>query len=205
MDPITVVRLPEASVAEAGEVLARAFFDDPLWTWIEPDDERRRQMLPWFMTMSTRYGQLAGEQYTTAGRIMGVAAWSPPGADEDLDPDGSRTGFNEAPAHMGEDALRRFLAMVEHQSAVRRQSMQQPFWYLPSLGVDPPFQRQGVGSALLAPVLDRADADSLACYLETEKAENLRFYGKRGFRVLVEDVNPGRGPRWWGLRREPAC
>ncbi len=204
MIPLKVVRLADTSLAEAGEVLARSFFDDPLWTWIEPDDERRRQMLPWFMTMSTRYGQLLGEQYTTQGPVMGVATWAPPGVTDDLDPDGTRTGFNQAPARMGEEALRRFAAMLEHQAAARRQAMPQPFWYLPTLGVDPPCQRQGVGSALLAPVLQRADADGLSCYLETEKARNVAFYEKHGFQVVVEDVNPGGGPPWWGMRRLPA-
>jgi ribosomal protein S18 acetylase RimI-like enzyme len=76
-------------------------------------------------------------------------------------------------------------------------------WYLPTLGVDPPRQGQGVGSALIQPVLSRADAEGLLCYLETETAGNVAFYERHGFEVVVEDDLPRGGPHFWTMKREP--
>ena len=77
------------------------------------------------------------------------------------------------------------------------------FWYLLTLGVDPPRQGRGIGSALMRPVLTRADAEGLPCYLETEKERNVRFYGKHGFEVVAQGEGPAGGPAFWTMKREP--
>ena len=61
-----------------------------------------------------------------------------------------------------------------------------PHWYLGILGVDPAWQGRGAGRALLSAFLARADADGVAVYLETDREENVRFYGGAGFRVVGE-------------------
>jgi len=59
----------------------------------------------------------------------------------------------------------------------------QPHWYVSSLGVSPSVQGRGVGGALLAALLERADREEFPTYLETDRARNVAFYGARGFRV----------------------
>ena len=76
-------------------------------------------------------------------------------------------------------------------------------WYLFYLGVTPAQQGRGMGSALLQPVLARADAAALPCYLETGVARNLRFYERHGFQVVAEGVLSHGGPRLWAMLREP--
>jgi ribosomal protein S18 acetylase RimI-like enzyme len=60
-----------------------------------------------------------------------------------------------------------------------------PHWYLGTLGVDPGFQGMGVGTALARSWLARVDHDGVAAYLETDRAENLPFYGRLGFRTVA--------------------
>ena len=55
----------------------------------------------------------------------------------------------------------------------------------------------------MAPVLARADADAIRCYLATHKEINVRLYERHGFRVVVDDVVPDGGPRYWTMLREP--
>lgn len=62
----------------------------------------------------------------------------------------------------------------------------EPHWYLATLGVHPDAQRRGVGHALVAPLLQRADEDGVATYLETDRAANLPFYENLGFQILEE-------------------
>lgn len=49
-------------------------------------------------------------------------------------------------------------------------------------------QRAGLGTRVLLPVLDRADADGTACYLETSDPANVAFYEWLGFAVRDEAV-----------------
>ncbi|HXW38401.1 MAG TPA: hypothetical protein VEJ44_01805, partial [Acidimicrobiales bacterium] len=76
-------------------------------------------------------------------------------------------------------------------------------WYLQLLAVDPIAQRSGVGGALQRQIYPSADQDGLACYLETQKAENLAYYGRFGYEVDHELRPVRRGPPLWTMRREP--
>jgi ribosomal protein S18 acetylase RimI-like enzyme len=80
-----------------------------------------------------------------------------------------------------------------------------PHWYLESMGVDPSFQRKGVGGRLLAPVLKIADRDRIDCYLETADPRNAAYYARHGFEVETEALQlvPG-GPPHVAMRRRPA-
>src|SRR5208282_2975696 len=51
---------------------------------------------------------------------------------------------------------------------------------------EPARQRRGLGGELMRPILERADRDNLACYLETENQRNVPFYLKQGFEVIVD-------------------
>ena len=75
---------------------------------------------------------------------------------------------------------------------------------MPRLGVEPDRQGQGIGSALIQPVLGRADAEGLPCYLETTKERNVTFYRRHGFDVVAEGDLPDLGPPFWTMRREAA-
>src|SRR6476469_4891261 len=68
---------------EAGpiaEALARAFFDDPVFSWVLRDDPRRMRPLRSGFDLFLRRGWLDEEEtYTTAGAVGG-GVWDPPGA-----------------------------------------------------------------------------------------------------------------------------
>ena len=72
------------------------------------------------------------------------------------------------------------------------------------LGVDPAWQRQGIGEALMHPVFAGADPDGLCCYLEAPTAGNARYYARRGFRLLAETNVPDSDVHVRLMRREAA-
>jgi predicted N-acetyltransferase YhbS len=76
-------------------------------------------------------------------------------------------------------------------------------WYLMVLGVDPAKQGSGIGGSLIEPVIARADAAGVFCYLETFTASNLRFYKRRGFRIAAGGNIPNGGPDFWAMIRHP--
>lgn len=66
-----------------------------------------------------------------------------------------------------------------------------------TLGVEPSRQGQGIGSWLIAPMLQRALSASLPCYLETMTELDVAFYRKNGFKVAREvDLIPGELHMW---------
>ena len=83
-----------------------------------------------------------------------------------------------------------------------RHPQDRPHWYLFILGTEPAAQGRGLGSALLAQVLARIDADGMPAYLESSNERNLALYGRHGFEITSEVTIPG-GPRIWPMWREP--
>ena len=74
------VRLAEAQVAASGAVLARAFADDPLFTYSLADPVERERLMPPFLAAWTRYGLLFGVVDVTARPVEASAIWLPPDA-----------------------------------------------------------------------------------------------------------------------------
>ncbi|HLM63568.1 MAG TPA: GNAT family N-acetyltransferase [Acidimicrobiales bacterium] len=81
----------------------------------------------------------------------------------------------------------------------------EPHWYLVVLSVRPERQRQGLGSRLVEPILDRADCDGVACRLETPDPANVGYYRRFGFEVTdaAFAALPG-GPPLTTMHRPPA-
>ncbi|MEX2245434.1 MAG: GNAT family N-acetyltransferase [Dehalococcoidia bacterium] len=201
--PYLVEPLTDAGIADAARLLTGAFLDDPLWTWLIPDRERRRALHPISAIASVRWGLLAAETYVTVPPA-GVAIWVPPAAHNiDLDPDGSRTGWSEWERSAGPEIISKFEAMVDVQRPAREQAHDGPGWYLAWLGVLPDAQRTGAGSALLRHMFRRTDAEGMPCLLETENEANVKYYQRHGFRLMHEGVIPLGGPPFWTMKRDP--
>ena len=64
-----IVRMTAPQVEEAGDMLGRAFFDNPMALYLLPRRERSGATLSWMFETITRYGDLYGEVYTTSGKI----------------------------------------------------------------------------------------------------------------------------------------
>jgi ribosomal protein S18 acetylase RimI-like enzyme len=200
MTAITV--LAHADLPRAAATLARAFHDDPIFEWALPDPERRALVLPVFFAAVTRVAMYHNETYTTPD-IPGVAVWYPPDPPPATRSQVKESGMLDLPDAFGRDDYERFRAGIDVLEHLHKRDMAQPHWYLGVLGVDPAMQGRGIGSALIAPVLDRADAARLPCYLETEKEINVAFYRRHGFEVIVEDSVADGGPRFWTMVRWP--
>lgn len=197
--PLTRTQLPAAAAA-----LASAFFEDPSWVWAIPDDAKRRSVQSWFFRVAVDYGLRYGEPYTDEHAACG-AIWLPPGATAMPPLRLMRVGLLLMPLKAGPSSFSRLVAMGRALDERHKQDVQGPHWYLWLLGVDPARQGHGLGSALVRPVLDRADAGGVVCYLDTTLERNLTFYRPLGFEVVFAGRFPKDGPAYWTLRREPGA
>jgi ribosomal protein S18 acetylase RimI-like enzyme len=168
-----------------------------------PDAVERTRLLPDVYARMIRFGVLTGEVYVTAGALEGVALWLPPNAKwtrENIE----ASGMHETATLIGNDAYQRYREVVGREWQARERDMTDACWYLFLLGVEPDRQRRGLGGALMRPVLERADKERVACYLETENQRNVAFYLKQGFEMIVNGEEAGgSGVRFWTFRRTP--
>jgi len=198
------VRLEARLFKRASAVMGRAFQDDPGWQYLIPEDARRLRLLPTFFSIVVRYGLCYGEVYTTPA-LEGVACWLPPGNTTPLFSRLARIGIRDARLglELGWAGFRRYMVMEAYVDAAHKQCAPGRHWYLWAIGVDPACQGQGIGGMLMQPVLARADAGGLPCYLETSKETNVPFYRKYGFTVVSEGVVPKSDLRVWTMLRKP--
>jgi ribosomal protein S18 acetylase RimI-like enzyme len=196
---VEVVRLRPDQLGEASTVLARAFQDDPAWTWVLPDPARRAALLPWLFRMS--FEVMDAELWTTPGRVRGAARWLPPGRAQMRVGVGLRA-YVATPLRLRE-ATSRFFAYGRSVDNARGRAATGPHWYLAGIGVDPPEQRKGIGSALLEPGLAAAADAGLPCVLLTNAERNLAFYERHGFEVVLETDGPDGPPHAWAMVASP--
>jgi ribosomal protein S18 acetylase RimI-like enzyme len=192
----------KATLADAprlAQALASAFQDDPVMAWIFPDQHRRRRVLPAFMEFRLR--RLAfphDEVWMTAGGAA-AAVWLPPPGRWQLS---RRQQLRLLPPLVRFLGLRTASILGGLECMEARHPHDPPHWYLFILGTEQAAQGRGLGSALLAQVLARVDADGPSAYLESSNERNIALYGRHGFEMTNEVAIPG-GPRIWPMWREP--
>jgi len=202
--PIDVRPARRSDVPALARALGRAFYDDPVMTWLQPDAGRRSAALPGFFAALARHhflagaGAGAGADVAVAESGIGAAAlWDPPG------------GWHHSPREqlaMMPAAIRAFRghlgagrALTEAMQAVHPE---EPHWYLAIIGSDPSVRGTGCGYALMRARLDRCDAEHAPVYLESSNVDNIAYYNRFGFEVTGEIVMPD-GPTLWPMWRQP--
>lgn len=195
-----VRKAAQAEVGALARALGRAFQDDPVFTWVLPDERRRQRTLaPGFELFLRRIWIGLGETYA-GGDAVGGAIWHPPGlwrlsSREQLC---LLPGFARVWGRTTPRALRSLLALEGGHPA-------EPHYYLAVLGVEPAEQGRGLGSQLMHPVLSRCDRDGVGAYLEASSPANCALYERHGF-VVTSAETIGRGaPPIWRMWREPGA
>jgi len=200
--PVATRAMTRSDYPDVIAVTARAFWCDPLVDFFCRDMLHEYRLLPAVFGVYLRDLLGPGAEVRVAdhgGRPRGVAGWMAPGAfPRPTLRETRRTAGSLAVLARGRHrmkALRLFLEVDRHHPV-------EPHWYLSLLATDPTVQGRGIGSALLAPVLDRCDRQATLAYTETQKEANVSWYARAGFEVTGEIRLPDT-PTVWCLRRSP--
>jgi ribosomal protein S18 acetylase RimI-like enzyme len=181
---------------QVSRTLAYAFHDDPVMTWVTPNELARRQTGPSIFLLVAEALAHHDETYTTDNGA-GVALWVPPGqppiAEHEEEAFGAR--LEEI---MGADMER----LGPLMTVMDERHPHEPHAYLWFLGVHPSWQGHGIGSALLDDAFDRLDRDGTPAYLEATSTHNVRLYQRHGFEVTGILTEHGGAPLWQ-MWREP--
>lgn len=179
IEPIAPWHAPRART-----VIARAFADDPLMTWLFPTDdwtvERRLDaiaMLYWpsvetYCAAGSGHVALVGEQ------IVGVALWSVPNSFRT--PDALPLASTVASLLIGEKQRQLASAM----KAARDMGKPPATPYLHDLAVAKDRQNEGIGSRLLREGLKSYGSEG--AWLETTNSRNHAVYERAGFDIISE-------------------
>jgi hypothetical protein len=202
MHPVNpAVRIRISQIDLLGNVLTRAFYDDPGVTYIIPDAHARRQVLLWFFnSVAIRASRLCGEVFTTVD-VDGGALWISPGVELTIGQT-VRTEMLSLPLKLDRSSVTRWINVNKHLESVRRHTAERLHWYLLAFGTEPS-TGNAIRRSLMAPVLATADWDLRSCYVETFREEDLRFYEECGFRIAGAGQIPNGGPNFWTLIRPP--
>jgi L-amino acid N-acyltransferase YncA len=87
---------------------------------------------------------------------------------------------------------------------MERRHISEPHIYVRTVGVRTELQGQGLGSKLMQPTLERADAAGLPAYIEASSERSAALYERLGFVHLGVFELPDGGPRVWPMRRPAA-
>ena len=191
-----VRKATEADLPAIIDAMAHAFYDDPVFTWLFPDDEKRfAQSRKYFMGRARTLIK-QDEIYTVEGGAA-AAMWARPGDWHDPPLDVARQFAALLPA-----LWKRVPRSLAGLREIEERHPRKPHWYLSVLGTHPERQGEGIGSALLQPVLSECDRLEIPSYLETGKERNVHFYTRHGF-VVTEEIRMPDGPPMWLMWREP--
>jgi GNAT superfamily N-acetyltransferase len=199
---------PRPATVDDVELLARiaaeGFEADPVLGWVFQDGAQRLEQLV------VLFRGLAEDTLTPQSVVhvlddASVAFWRDPtfehgrmaadrveeagqGADADAD---------ERP--FSDDELARLAILGD---VMREAHPHEPHWYLNVVATRPSHQSRGLGAAVLQPVLARADAEGVPCYLESTNPRNRTLYYRQGFEDL-DEIHLDGGPSMLQMWRLP--
>jgi len=197
------MRVRPATRSDHGPIaaaLAAAFAADPPLSFLIPDERRREALLRRHFSASLPLYAASGAVWV-AGDGSAAALWVAPG----LYPFRLREELRVARARL--EVFGRWARRgIGAQRAIdRHHPHDPPHWYLDYIGVEPVGQGRGLGSALLAPMLARCDAERRGAYLNAGSPRSRDLYLRHGFEVRSEFRLPFGGPPLWRMWREPGA
>jgi GNAT superfamily N-acetyltransferase len=176
-----------------------AFHRDPLWSWICPDPLRRREQHAEIFGLYVECALPNQGVWMTDAGPAAVAVFSAPGkrelseqAEARLERFLRRALGAHAPAVL--ETFERFEAAIPEDPA---------FYYLSFLGTQPAARGKGLGTALLAELVEQADREGRPAYLESSNPSNDPLYERLGFEARDRFSTPDEMHTVTTMWREP--
>jgi GNAT superfamily N-acetyltransferase len=170
-------RAAPEDVRRLSGVMADAFFEDPIFGWLMPDDTKRAARLRRYFAIELRHFALVRGCVWTTSDLAGAALSLPPGA--------WRAPLRVTLLEGGVFGVHLSRA-ARMAAAIEQHHVREGHCYVRDVGVMPAMQGNGLGSALLGPTLQRCDREDLPAYLEASSERNAALYARLGFELIDE-------------------
>lgn len=207
--------IARTDIEPTARLLAQAFDDNPCYAFMHPRADLRRADLVAFFERNLRWREplrLTFVARDPRGEVIGTGSLEPPG--------GVPATLGKALAHwvwptLRDQGLHTLTRIVRAERAFAREQQLAAggpaYWYVHAVAVRPDMQGKAVGAAIMQRLLDelraRVGAAAVPVVLATQRAANLTFYARLGFRVrhqaTLGRTLRGAGFRSWFMRFEP--
>lgn len=198
--PVTGLR--PATIDDApvvARIAAAGFYDDPVMRWVFPDDAVRLDRLR-FIFAGLVDDMLPDRGVVHLGGDATVALWRDPTFEHGRTAaDRASEVSDDEPMPFAADELERLVILGGTMAA---NHPHEPHWYLNVVSTVPERQGEGLGSAVLQPVLERCDAEATRAYLESTNPRNHTLYHRHGF-VDAGEIQLRGGPTLTPMWRDP--
>ncbi|MEU2494787.1 GNAT family N-acetyltransferase [Streptomyces sp. NPDC007883] len=179
-------------------LLDEAFMHDPVSSWVFPDEAHRRRVHGVFLGVFLDAALTGGRvDMTEDGTAAALWLQVPAEAPEEEDDTPARMREIADPDNERAELVGRLTGAVHPQGRAHE--------YLLLIAVSPERQGEGLGTALLAPALERCDREGVPAYLEASSARSCRLYERLGFSFTDRTVQLPDGPLMWPMWREPVA
>ena len=191
--------IQEYDLKRVGEMVGGTFADDTAVKYLLGDvSEKTRSRY-----CQTTYRSMFGDaiMISTDAAIDNLIVLCPPGYRGIPTMRFLRSGGLATVFGLGLGAMKRTIAFEKNAVAVRNRYSDDKTWYLMTFAVRAGKTHQGLGSAILRPVLEWMDKNHYSVYLETDKAVNVEMYEHFGFQVVDICMVPGSQIKQYGMLR----
>ena len=187
-----IVRATPGDSDQLLDILAEAFFPDPLIEFIVGEGKSPRSMFGMILPAYLEHEHcFLNEDGSGAMMIL------PAGKRERLSP-----ALLRLPQYIRDFGWRGLARSVQAASTLKPKHPSHPHYYLMAVGTLERSRGKGVGSALLRTMTEICDEARMPAYLENSKEENIAFYQGHGFE-LREQIRLGSdGPPVWLMDRK---
>jgi GNAT superfamily N-acetyltransferase len=183
--PVSARPATPADVDAITAAFTTAFFHDPVWGPVFPDESRRaaQSAVMWrvYAAAALRYPWT----FVTPG-VESAAVWIPPGGEELTAEEARR--LSELIGQVAGPEAAAAASEIEERFAAAHPAG--PFFHLTILATHASHRGKGLGMALLAETLTRVDALGAAAYLESTNPVNNERYQNAGFEPRAEITMP---------------
>ncbi len=196
-----IKKLSKKDINIGREILGKAFFDDPVFIYVIPDNKGREKKMKYIFKMMISLGVRYGETYATSN-LEGIVIWLPFKKYKQKIIRFIRCGAISLIFRLGIKTLKKFLIIDELNKKAHLQYAPNEHWYIVNIGIDPKYQGKGFGSMLMRHMIEKIDNQRLPIYLETLTEININFYKKFRFKVMGNLIIPGTNIREYFMLRE---
>lgn len=197
-------KLQKTDIKKAGEVLADAFKEDPIWAKFIKDNQIKAHRVNYLFGSPILYALKYGKAYASSSNLEGIAAWSPDSTADMTFGRLIRSGVFRYGSKMGMKASVKMAKTFRPTEKDRKENMKNTSYiYITIIGVKREYQKRGFGGKILRAIFEEADKTHTPIYLETSTPQNVKMYENYGFKVLKKITLPELELPMWEMKRNP--
>src|SRR5690554_4054767 len=179
----------KAELADKGKVisiLTESFFDNKSVKYIVQNDDKIKDRIRYLMEYSFEQCQLSGEVYISDdGDCCALVQYF------DRKKTSLDTVMLDVKLILKSVGIRNVAKILKRESTIKKNYPHDHITYLWFIGVDPEKQGRGIGSKMLAKIIEQNRRTGRDVFLETSTQKNLPWYQKHGFKIYNEIIDFG--------------